>query len=69
MKKRLVKLVQWSLIAHGWLHIVEFGTALYEEAYITASLAAFGATTMIVGGIVLGEGHPHHHHFHKNEEE
>lgn len=68
MKKWLVKLVQWSLIAHGWLHIVEFGTALYEEAYITASLAAFGATTMIVGGMVLGEGH-HHHHFHKHEEE
>jgi len=61
-KSRLVRLVEWSLGAHGFLHIFEFGVAIYEEAFITASLAAFGGLSMIAGALVLGRGHHHHHH-------
>ena len=68
MKKWFVKLIELSLYAHGWLHFVEFGLAIYEEAYITASFAAFGGLSMLAGGLVLKNGH-HHHHFHKHEEE
>ena len=44
--------------AHGALHGIEFISALYEEAYITATFAAFGALTMLLGALFL-EGHHH----------
>ena len=40
-------------------YIAELGFAIYEEAYITASLAGFGAITMILGGLFLGKAHHH----------
>ena len=42
-------------------------TAIYEDAYITASFAAFGAITMILGALFLG--HDHHHHHHNSKED
>ena len=67
LKKSAIKIVELSLALHGFLHIIEFGSAIYEEAYLTASLAAFGAITMILGAVFLGHHHPHthkieHHH-------
>ena len=53
---------------HGVLHFVEFGVAIYEEAYITAGFAAFGATIMILASIFLDADVIHHHH-HRSEEE
>ena len=41
------------------LHFVELGFALYEEAYITASIAGFGALTMMLGAVFLGHTHRH----------
>ena len=61
LKKSGIKIVELSLAFHGFLHIIEFGSAIYEEAYLTASLAAFGATTMVLGAIFLGHQHPHTH--------
>ena len=55
-----LKFIEWSLYGHGVLHFVELGFALYEEAYITASLAGFGAMTMILGAVFLGRDHHHH---------
>mgnify|MGYP003627115193 FL=1 len=60
MKEMFLKGLEYALAAHGFLHIIEFGTAMYEEAYITASFAAFGAITMLLGAYFLG--HHHHHH-------
>ena len=60
LKATFLKGLEYALAAHGFLHIIEFGTAMYEEAYITASFAAFGAITMLLGSYFLG----HHHHPH-----
>ena len=56
-----LKLLEWSLIAHGVLHIVELISAILEEAYVTAGIAAFGAVTVLLGGILFGHTHPHTH--------
>ncbi len=67
IKRAFLKLIEISLYLHGFMHFIEFGTAIYEDAYITASFAAFGAITMILGALFLG--HDHHHHHHNFEEE
>ena len=52
-------LIGFSLYGHVVLHFVELGFALYEEAYITASIAGFGALTMMLGAVFLGRSHHH----------
>ncbi|MEE2650251.1 MAG: hypothetical protein VX571_01920 [Candidatus Thermoplasmatota archaeon] len=58
----ITRIIQISLGLHGALHFVELGTALYETAYITASLAAFGTLTMILGAVLLEPEERAHHH-------
>lgn len=58
-KKLFLRLIEISLYGHGALHFFELGFAIYEEAYITASFAGFGAVTMILGAIFLGRTHSH----------
>lgn len=53
------RLIDHSLYGHGVLHFVELGFALDEEAYITASLAGFGALTTMLGAAFLGHTHRH----------
>jgi hypothetical protein len=65
LKDIFLKGLEFALGAHGILHIFEFGVAIYEEAYITASIAAFGAITMLLGSYFLGH---HHHHQHPHVE-
>ena len=60
VKNMFLRLIELSLYGHGILHFVELGFAIYEEAYITASIAGFGAITMILGDLFLG--HSHHNH-------
>ena len=60
VKNMFLRLIELSLYGHGILHFVELGFAIYEEAYITASIAGFGAITMILGALFLG--HSHHNH-------
>ena len=59
VKNGFLRLIEISLYGHGFLHFAELGFAIYEEAYITASLAGFGAVTMILGAIFLGKIHTH----------
>ena len=59
LKRGFLRLIELSLYGHGVLHFVELGFALYEEAYITASIAAFGALTMMLGAAFLGHTHRH----------
>ncbi len=61
LKGTFLKGLEFALGAHGILHIFEFGVAIYEEAYITASIAAFGAITMLLGSYFLGHHHQHPH--------
>ncbi len=62
VRRLVVQIVKLSLGLHGALHIVELGTALYEEAYITASFALFGTFTMLAGAILLTPEERAHHH-------
>ena len=59
LKSGFLRLIEVSLYGHGFLHFAELGFAIYEEAYITASLAGFGALTMSLGAIFLGKTHHH----------
>ena len=59
VKTGFLRLIEISLYGHGFLHFAELGFAIYEEAYITASLAGFGAITMILGALFLGKAHHH----------
>ena len=59
VKDAFLRLIELSLYGHGVLHFVEVGFALYEEAYITASIAGFGALTMMLGAVFLGHTHRH----------
>ena len=58
-KNGFLRLIEVSLYGHGILHFAELGFAIYEEAYITASIAGFGALTMILGALFLGRTHHH----------
>ena len=57
VKDAFLRLIELSLYGHGVLHFIELGFAIYEEAYITASIAGFGALTMGFGAVVLGPSH------------
>jgi len=59
VKNGFLRLIEISLYGHGIIHFAELGFAIYEEAYITASLAGFGALTMILGALFLGRTHHH----------
>mgnify|MGYP001227391999 CR=1 FL=1 len=42
------KIIRYTLVATAFGHFIEFGFALYEEAYITATLAiGFGIIEFI----------------------
>mgnify|MGYP006197076981 CR=1 FL=1 len=53
VKDAFLRLIELSLYGHGVLHFIELGFAIYEEAYITASIAGFGALTMVLGAVFL----------------
>ena len=57
LRRGFLRLIELSLYGHGVLHFIELGFALYEEAYITASIAGFGALTMVLGAVFLGHTH------------
>ena len=59
VKNGFLRLIEISLYGHGIIHFAELGFAIYEEAYITASLAGFGELTMILGALFLGRTHNH----------
>ncbi len=60
IRSQFVKFLEVALALHGFLHFFEFGIAIYEEAYITATFAAFGGIIMLLSAIFL-DGHSHHH--------
>ena len=66
IKSVIIRFFEAILALHGVFHIFEFATAIYEEAYITATLAFLGAISMLYATYFM-EGHYHHHH-HKSDE-
>jgi len=68
INRAFVRFMEAMLALHGIFHVVEFGTAMIEEAYLTASIAALGATSMLYATYFM-EGHIHHHgHPHEEHE-
>lgn len=68
IKRAFLRFMEAVLALHGIFHVVEFGTAMIEEAYLTASIAALGATSMLYATYFM-EGHIHHHgHPHEEHE-
>ena len=55
MRKKIRKYIRYSLALGAGAHFIELGTALYEEAYITAGLTAFFGSLDLLAVYVLGE--------------
>jgi len=57
--KILVKVIRWGLRLHSIFHIVEFFSALYETAYLTAVIALIATIIEILASIYLPKEHVH----------
>jgi len=59
MKKNLIKIIRFGLRIHSIFHFIEFISAIYEEAYITASIAFIASIIEIIASFLLPKEHVH----------
>jgi len=59
MKKNLTNLVRLGLRIHSFFHLLEFVSALYEGAYITASIAFFAMSLELIASYLIPKEHIH----------
>ena len=59
LKKSFINLLRWALRVHSLLHLLEFCSAIYETAYITASLAFLTGSIEILASVLLPNEHIH----------
>ena len=59
MKNTIVKLVRIGLRIHSLFHLLEFISALYEQAYITATIAFIAMLLEIVASFLIPKEHIH----------
>ena len=59
MKNTIVKLVRIGLRIHSLFHLLEFISALYEQAYITATIAFIAMLLEIIASFLLPKEHIH----------
>ena len=59
MKKNLIKIVRFGLRVHSIFHFIEFVSAIYEDAYITASIAFVASLIEIVASFLIPKEHIH----------
>ena len=52
--------LKYLLGLDGFFHLAEMGMAIYENAFITATMLGVSAVIMFVACWVLGERHSHH---------
>jgi len=57
MKKNLIKIIRFGLRIHSIFHFIEFISAIYEEAYITASIAFIASLIEIIASFLLPKEH------------
>ena len=57
--RTFVKLLRWGLRFHSVFHILEFGSALIETAYVTAGLAFFAGAIEVLASFLLPHEHVH----------
>lgn len=59
MRKNLIKIIRFGLRIHSLFHFIEFISALYEEAYITASIAFIASIIEIIASYLIPNEHVH----------
>ena len=59
MKNTIVKLVRIGLRIHSLFHLLEFIPALYEKAYITATIAFVAMLLEIIASFLIPKEHIH----------
>jgi len=59
MKNTLVKIVRIGLRIHSLFHLLEFISALFEEAYITATIAFIAMFLELLASFLLPKEHIH----------
>ena len=55
----MIKILRWGLRLHSIFHFAEFLSAIYESAFITASIAFTAALIEILTSIYLPNEHVH----------
>ena len=56
---RFTKFLRWAIGIEFWLHTLELGSAIYEKAWITASLLIVSTLILCFTWIFLPDGHNH----------
>ena len=59
MKNTIVKLVWIGLRIHSLFHLLEFISALYEQAYITATIAFIAMFLELLASFLIPKEHIH----------
>jgi len=59
MKNTIVKLVRIGLRIHSLFHLLEFISALYEQAYITATIAFIDMFLELLASFLIPKEHIH----------
>jgi len=59
MKKNLINLVRLGLRIHSFFHLLEFLSAIYENAYITASIAFIAMVLELSASYLIPKEHIH----------
>lgn len=59
----LVKIIRWGLRLHSVFHLFEFVTALFESAYLTATIAFISALIQFLASVYLPKEHIHTNQF------
>ena len=62
-----LRATQFVLGIDGILHLVEVASAIYEEAWATATLTGIHALFFFIGVYLIGHDHSHHTGEHKHE--
>ena len=59
MKKYYIKIIRFGLRIHSIFHFVEFIAAVYEEAYITSSIAFIAMVIELSASFLIPKEHIH----------
>jgi hypothetical protein len=59
MKNNLIKIIRFALRIHSLFHFIEFVSAIYEQAYITASIAFIACIIEITASFLIPREHIH----------
>ena len=59
IKKHLSNILRWGLRLHGISHFIEVGSAINEEAYITATIAFIFIVIEILASFFIPNEHIH----------